>query len=80
LIGRGDASCVADLERALSDGAWWVRASAAEALRSIGPPGVAALVRASRSGDRTTAAPAREALALEDALDAPDDEGLGLAA
>jgi HEAT repeat protein len=80
LTGRGDASCVPELERALSDGAWWVRANAAEALRSIGPPGVAALVRASVSGDRITAAPAREALALEDPLDGPDDEGLGLAA
>jgi HEAT repeat protein len=80
LTGCGDASCVAELERALSDGAWWVRANAAAALRAIGPPGVAALVRASRSGDRITAAPAREALALEHALDGPDDEGLGLAA
>ena len=80
LTGRGDASCVPELERALSDGAWWVRANASDALRSMGPAGVAALVRASRSGDRVTAARAREALALEHGLDDPSDEGLELAA
>jgi HEAT repeat protein len=80
LTGLGDVSSVPELERALSDGAWWVRANAAEALRSIGPAGLDALVRASKGGDRVTAAPAREALALEGADDDPDDGDLGLAA
>jgi HEAT repeat protein len=80
LTGLGDVSCVPELERALADGAWWVRANAAEALRSIGPAGLEALLRASRGGDRVTAAPAREALALEQALGEADDDDLGLAA
>lgn len=80
LTGLGDHSCIAELERALSDGAWWVRANAADALRSIGPAGLEALVRASQSDDRLGAARAREALALEDGLDAAGDAGLGLAA
>jgi HEAT repeat protein len=80
LTGLGDHSSVPELERALSDGAWWVRANAADALRSIGPAGLAALVRASQSDDRATAARAREALALEDGVDTVGDETLGLAA
>jgi HEAT repeat protein len=80
LTGVGDVSSVPELERALSDGAWWVRANAAEALRSIGPAGLDALVRASQGGNRVTAAPARQALALEGAGDDPDDGDLGLAA
>jgi HEAT repeat protein len=80
LTGLGDHSSVPELERALSDGAWWVRANAADALRSIGPAGLAALVRASQSDDRVTAARAREALALEDGVDGEGDESLGLAA
>lgn len=75
LTGLADASCVSELEHALSDGAWWVRANAADALRSIGPAGLEALDRASRSDDRVTA---REA--LERALDDVDDDHLGLAA
>ncbi len=75
LTGLADASCVSELEHALSDGAWWVRANAADALRSIGPAGLEALDRASRSDDRVTA---REA--LERALDDVDDDDLGLAA
>jgi HEAT repeat protein len=80
LTGLGDHSSIPELERALSDGAWWVRANAADALRSIGPAGLAALVRASQSDDRVTAARAREALAVEDGADRDGDESLGLAA
>jgi HEAT repeat protein len=80
LTGLGDASSVPELERALSDGAWWVRANAAEALRSIGPAGLDALRRASQGGDRLTATPAREALALERSADDPGDGDLGVAA
>lgn len=76
LTGLADGSCVPELEAALSDGAWWVRANAADALRSIGPSGVAALVRASNSDDRVMAARAREALSQDDG----DDGSLGLAA
>jgi HEAT repeat protein len=80
LTGVADDSCVTELERALSDRAWWVRAYASDALRSIGPAGVEALLRASRSDDRVTAARAREALALEQRPDGADDGDLGLAA
>jgi HEAT repeat protein len=80
LTGLGDHSSVPELERALSDGAWWVRANAADALRSIGPAGLAALVRASQSDDRVSAARAREALALEQGVDGEGDVSLGLAA
>jgi HEAT repeat protein len=75
LTGLADASCVPELENALSDGAWWVRANAADALRSIGPAGLEALARATRSDDRVTA---REA--LERTLDDLDSGDLGLAA
>jgi HEAT repeat protein len=80
LTGLADHSCVPELERALSDRAWWVRSYASDALRSIGPAGVDALLRASRSDDRVTAARAREALALEHAPNGADDGDLGLAA
>ncbi|MDX6568325.1 MAG: hypothetical protein QOH15_903 [Gaiellales bacterium] len=76
----GDSSSVPELERALSDGAWWVRANAAEALRSIGPDGLEALVRASEGDDRVTAAPARDALAQEQAREDADGDDFGLAA
>ena len=73
-------SCVPELERALSDGAWWVRANAAEALRFAGPEGLAALQRATTSDDRFAAERAREALALVSADDQTSAVPLGLAA
>jgi eukaryotic-like serine/threonine-protein kinase len=68
LRGIGSANAVGALERVLSDGDWWVRANAADALRASGPAGMLALECATRSADGFARDRAREALALVAAL------------
>ena len=53
------------LEAVLDDPAWWVRANAASALRSLGEPGHKALERALDHPDRYARDRAREALAMD---------------
>ena len=53
------------LEAVLDDSAWWVRANAASALRTLGAPGHEALERALDHPDRYARDRAREALAMD---------------
>jgi HEAT repeat protein len=43
LADLGDPRCVGGLVGLLADDAWWVRARAADTLRALGEPGIAAL-------------------------------------